>query len=286
MKILFWILAIASIAFGFFMTIVGYFADGLGLYCTVFGKVFCILGRFAVLVSIVCIVLGIIKLRKGNVKKAVLFALAGVAYSAIILGGTYLDEAVHTMLMERDIAARDEQLYGEGWDAAPAIDGIPELYQEELNKIYVTVRDKWSADQMINIATTEMEKYYGDAPLDNIGFILMDVNADGFDELMIGTTAPVEEGGTAIFCMYSDPECPHDTLNGVEGALYYLHPGEDGTYVAEIGGSYMPEDGGTKGSWLLGAYEDERIVDITHQEGSMDPAGRLTLEMIPFSQYK
>ena len=286
MKILFWILAIASIAFGFFMTIVGYFADGLGLYCTVFGKVFCILGMFAVLVSIVCVVLGIIKLRKGNVKKAVLFALAGVAYSAIILGGTYLDEAVHTMLMERDIAARDEQLYGEGWDAAPAIDGIPELYQEELNKIYVTVRDKWSADQMINIATTEMEKYYGDAPLDNIGFILMDVNADGFDELMIGTTAPVEEGGTAIFCMYSDPECPHDTLNGVEGALYYLHPGEDGTYVAEIGGSYMPEDGGTKGSWLLGAYEDERIVDITHQEGSMDPSGRLTLEMIPFSRYK
>ena len=286
MKILFWILAIVSITVGFFVTIVGYFADGLGLYCTVFGKVFCILGMFAVLVSIVCVVLGIIKLRKGNGKKAVLFALAGVAYSAIILGGTYLDEAVHTMLMERDIAARDEQLYGEGWDAAPAIDGIPELYQEELNKIYVTVRDKWSADQMINIATTEMEKYYGDAPLDNIGFILMDVNADGFDELMIGTTAPVEEGGTAIFCMYSDPECPHDTLNGVEGALYYLHPGEDGTYVAEIGGSYMPEVGDTKGYWLLGAYEDERIVDIMHQEGSMDPTGRLTLDMIPFSQYK
>ena len=286
MKILFWILAIVSIPFGFFMTIVSWFADGLGLAGTPIGQVVNIAGMLSLVVSIVCVVLGIIKLRRKDVKKAVIFALVGVAYSAIILGGTYLDEAVHTMLMERDIAARDEQLYGEGWDAAPAIDGIPELYQEELNKIYVTVRDKWSADQMINIATTEMEKYYGDAPLDNIGFILMDVNADGFDELMIGTTAPVEEGGTAIFCMYSDPECPHDTLNGVQGELYYLHPGEGGTYVAEIGGSYMPEVGDTKGYWLLGAYEDERIVDIMHQEGSMDPTGRLTLDMIPFSQYK
>ena len=286
MKILFWIFSILSIIVGFYMTVVGFFADGLGLYGTVFGKVCCILGVVAVLVSIVCVVLGIIRLRKGNVKKAVLFALAGLAYSAIILAGMFVDEAVDSLRMEKDIAERDKQLYGEGWDAAPAIDGIPELYQEELNKIYVMVRDKWTADQMINISTTEMEKYYGDAPLDNIGFILMDVNADGFDELMIGTTAPVEEGGTAIFCMYSDPQCPHNTLDGVEGELYYMHPGEDGTYVAEIGGSYMPEDGGTKGYWLLGAYEDERIVDINHQEGSMDPAGRLTLEMIPFSQYK
>jgi hypothetical protein len=115
----------------------------------------------------------------------------------------------------------------------------------------------------------------------------MDVNADGCDELMIGTTAPVEEGGTAIFCMYSDPECPHDTLNGVQGELYYLHHGEGGTYVAEIGGSYMPEVGDTKGAWLLQAYEEgERFVGVAHYEGALDPSGRLTLEMIPFSQYK
>jgi hypothetical protein len=241
---------------------------------------------FSVVVSIVCAVLGIIKLRKGHVKKAVTFAVVAVAYPAVILAGMYIDDAVHGVLMERDIANRNEQIYGENWDAPPAIEGVPEFYQEVLNKFYVAVRDEWSGDQMIGMSTMEMEKYYGDASLDNIGFILMDVNADGFDELMIGTTAPVEEGGTAIFCMYSDPECPHDTLNGVQGELYYLHPGEGGTYVAEIGGSYMPEVGDTKGYWLLGAYEDERIVDIMHQEGSMDPTGRLTLDMIPFSQYK
>ena len=154
-------------------------------------------------------------------------------------------------------------------------------------KFYVVVRDEWSSDRMTDMSTTEMEKYYGDASLDNIGFILMDVNADGCDELIIGTTAPVEEGGTAIFCMYSDPENPHDTLNGVQGELYYLHSVEDGAYVAEIGGSYMPEVGDTKGAWLLHAYsEGEKFVGIDHYEAALDPAGRLTLEMIPFSQYK
>ena len=46
------------------MSISGYFADGLDLYSTGFGKVIYILVLFALLVSIACVVLGIIKLRK------------------------------------------------------------------------------------------------------------------------------------------------------------------------------------------------------------------------------
>ena len=285
MKILFWILAITSLPVGLFMSFVSWVAESLGLSGTGIGVIVCYAGMFSVVVSIVCAVLGMIKLRKGNVKKAVIFALVGVAYSGIILGGMYIDEAVHAVMMDRDIAARDEAMYGEGWDSAPAIDGIPELYQEVLNKFYVAVRDEWPRDQIVDVATTEMAGYFGDASLDNIGFILMDVNGDGVDELMIGTTAPVDESGTAIFCMYSDPKCPHNTLDGVEGQIFYLHPGQGSTHMAEIGGSYVPEDG-IKGYWLLGAYEDDRIVDINFQEGTLDPANRLTLEMIPFSQYK
>ena len=286
MKILFWILAVVSILIGLFVSIVCYMSHGLGLTGTGFGKIVCMVGMLAAVICIICTVLGIKRLRKGDAKKAVVFAVAGLVYCGIIIGGIFLDDAVDTLLLKKSIAERNAQLYGENWDAPPAIEGVPEFYQEVLNKFYVAVRDEWSGDQMIGMSTMEMEKYYGDASLDNIGFILMDVNADGFDELMIGTTAPVEEGGTAIFCMYSDPENPHDTLNGVQGELYYLHSVEGGAYVAEIGGSYMPEVGDTKGYWLLGAYEDERIVDIMHQEGAMDPAGRLTLDMIPFSQYK
>ena len=51
------------------MTSVGYFGEGLGLYSTVIGQVIYILSMLSLLVSTVCAVLGIIKLRKGNVKK-------------------------------------------------------------------------------------------------------------------------------------------------------------------------------------------------------------------------
>ena len=66
MKILFWVLAIASIPFSLFITIVSWFANGLGLSGTPIGQVVTIVGMFAAVVSIVCVVLGIIKLCKGN----------------------------------------------------------------------------------------------------------------------------------------------------------------------------------------------------------------------------
>ena len=85
MKILFWLLAIASIPFSLFMTIVSWFANGLGLSGTPIGQVVTIVGMFAAVVSIVCVVLGIIKLCKGNVKKAVTFAVVAVAYGLSLL---------------------------------------------------------------------------------------------------------------------------------------------------------------------------------------------------------
>lgn len=279
MKVLFWLLAIVSIPVGWFMTVVSVFSHGLDLYGTGFGLILCFVGMFSVVVSVVCAVVGFLKLRKGNVKKAVIFALAGVLYSAIVLGGIYIDDVIHGVRLERDIAAREEQMYGEGWNAAPNIEGIPELYQEILNKVYVMVRDKWPSDQLMDLALTAMVEYYGEESLDNIGFLLMDVNGNGNQELLIGTTSPAEEGGTVIFSMYSDPENPFINLHSLEGEVYYLHAGEtEGTYAAEIGG----EDA----AWLLGAEEGDSLVDIHYQEGTLDPAERLTLELIPFSQYK
>lgn len=278
MKILFWIFAILSIPAGFFTSIVCYFSQGLGLTGTVIGDIVCIAGMFSIFVSVICAVLGVIKLRKGNVKKAVAFALAGVAYSGIILAGIFIDSSVDTVLMEKDTAVRNEQLYGENWDDAPAIEGIPKLYQQELSKYYAAIRDKWPSDQLMDLGAVAMSDYYGDASLDNIGFVLMDLNGDSVNELLIGSTAPVEEGGTVIFCIYSNPENPFLNLTSTEGETYYLHSGEvDGVYVAEIGGA--------DASWLLKAKDGESILDITYQEGVMNSADRLVLEMTPFSSY-
>lgn len=278
MKILFWALTILLIPVGLFVSFISYVARELGLYGTNFGEAVCIAGMVALVVCVICGGLGIVKLRKGNVKRALTFVLIGVIYCGIIGGLMVVDEVVHTKQLEDDIENRNEELYGENWNSPPAVEGIPGHYEELLNKFYAVVRDAWPAEELMMLGVVSMAEHYGDIPLDNIGFALKDLNGDSVDELIIGTTASVE-GGTVIFCICSDPENPHYSISSVEGEIYYLHSGEaDNTYVVEIVGR--------DAAWVIGSAEDETTLDIAYEEVSMDSAGRLTLDLVPFSQYK
>lgn len=78
-------------------------------------------------VSFVCMVLGMIMLHKGKVKKAVVFALVGTVYSSIVIVGVFIDDAVDTRLLEKDIEERNNQLYGEKWKISSSLAGIPKL---------------------------------------------------------------------------------------------------------------------------------------------------------------
>lgn len=279
MKYLFWILLILSIPVGLFTSIISFFIQGLGFSGTVIGEVADILGMFSFVVCIVCLVLGIIRLRKGNVKKAIVCTLVALGYCAAIWAGIVIDEALITVMHNKSVAEREEQMYGENWNDAPAIGGIPPLYQEVLNKYYAVVRDRWSGDALMDLGAVAMADYYGDSPLDNIGFALMDLNGDNLDELVIGAVAQPGKQGSEVFCIYFDPENPHYFINSVEADVYYLHAGEsDGTYAAEIAGSDM--------AWVIKPAESENDIDFNLREEAMDPSGRMTLELIPFSQYK
>ncbi len=279
MKVLFWILTILSIPVGLFISFFSYACRELGLYGTSLGDVVGIAGMLALVVCVICAVLGIIKMRKGNKKKAFTFVLIGVIYCAIIAGLVGVDEVVHTKRLEEDTASHNEEIYGRNWDSPSAMEGIPVYYEELLNEFYAVVRDEWPAEELMMVGAVSMAEHYGDMPLDNIGFLLKDLNSDGVDELVIGTTAPSEEGGTVIFCIFSDPKNPFQSISSVEGEIHYLHSGDDnGTYVIEIGGR--------NAAWVIGPAGSEAMLDITYQEGAMDPAGRMTLEMIPFSRYK
>ena len=156
MKILFWILAILSIAVGLFVSVVCYMSHGLGLTGTGIGEVVCIVGMLAAVICMICTVLGSKKLRKGDAKRAVVFAVAGLVYCGIIIGGIFLDDAVDTLLLKKSIAERNAQLYGENWDAPPAIEGIPEGYQKVLNKYYAVIRDQWPAERLMDLGAVSM----------------------------------------------------------------------------------------------------------------------------------
>ena len=278
MKILFWLLALASIPMGLFISIVSYLSHGLDLSYTWFGQVICFAGMLSVAISIVCAVRGIIKLHKGDVKKAVAAVLLGIAYAGTVFAGFYIENAVNTMIMNRDIARQKEEMYGENWDSDPAIGNIPEPYVKLLNEFYAIAKNELEYN-LVGFGLPSMPNYYGGAPLDNIGFSLMDVNGDNVNELVVGTAAPVEAGGTAIFCIYSDPEDPISTVFATEGEIYFLHFDEaEGKYLAEIDGQ--------DAAWQLLTIAGKSAVDIDYVEGAMDSAGRLTLDMIPFSLYK
>jgi len=279
MKILFWILAILTIPAGLFISFVCYMSHGLDLFGTGFGEIVCVVGMLTLPVCIACAVLGIIKLRKGSVKKAIALVLAGAAYCGIIIAGYFIDDAVDTMLLEKSIAERNEQLYGENWDAPPAIEGIPVLYQEILNKYYAIIRDEWTADQLTDLGAVSMAAHYGDVPLDNIGFVFMDLNGDNINELVIGAIVRAGEQGNKIFCIYSNPQNPSFALNSVEGQMYYLHTGE-------IADTYEVEIVGHDSAWVIETAEYENTFDFNLKAGKMNPSGRMTLDLIPFSSYK
>lgn len=278
MKILFGLFGLLSLAVSVFTTFMCWLADGLDVIATGIGEVIAVVGLAAVAVAIVGMILGIRSLRRSKGKQALLFALMGALFSGIIIGGFFLDEALMVMDLEKSHEAWAEETYGEGWDSPSAIEGIPEGYESVLNEIYVTVRDSWDADRLMNLGLMAMADYYGDDSLENIGFALMDLNGDGSDEAVIGTTAPME-GANVVFCVYENPENPCYAINSVEGYSYYLHEGEiDGTYTAERIGTNV--------AFAIKPAGADGEFDFDVLERVMDPAGRLILEMIPFARYK
>lgn len=279
MKILVWILAVVMIPAGLFASFIFYASFGLGLTSGTVGDILCIAGILTGVICIVGSVRGIKQMRKGNMKRAFAWLLAGAVFCGIISAGLGICSAVNSKRVEQIIAAEQAQLYGEGWDAPPAMEGIPENYVELMNQYYAIIKNEWPAEELM-FAAVAMADYYGDAPLDNIGFCFKDLNGDGIEELIIGTAEPTAEGGTVFFCVYygtGDLSC---TLDSEVGERYCLHAGEtEGSYVAEQIGSDLV--------WVIEpAVEGDEYVEITEQAGTMDPAGRLTLEMIPFARYK
>lgn len=73
----------------------------------------------------------------------------------------------------------------------------------------------------------------GDAPFDNIGYLLLDVDGDGTQELLIGTLVSDEFYAPIVFEMYtlSLDGSPVRVFSSMERARYYLC--EDNTFLFE-----------------------------------------------------
>lgn len=286
MKILFWILTVLMIPVylvcSFFFDMSGHIGGYGGPIGTV-ADIVCLLGSFTIVVGIIGLVLGIVWfVKKNQTKQAFLFTLMGLIYALVLFGCLFALEGVHDRQMDADIDERYREKFGENWDEPSNFSDIPEHYAFILNQCYVVVTECWPEEEIrsTNLNMYSMPEYYGE----NIGFILMDLNADGSEELLIGTANAVD-GGTLVFSGYTDPTNPYEIMNGVEGKMFYIHEGENSLYRAELCGTY--EDGtvitGTK-EFYLGAGDG--IFDWDYVDDELDASGRLTLEIIPFTDYR
>ena len=113
----------------------------------------------------------------------------------------------------------------------------------------------------------------GDAPFDNIGYLLLDVDGDGTQELLIGTLASDEFYAPIVFEMYTlSPEgSPVRVFTSQERARYYLC--EDNTFLFE-GANSAADSVSCSYSYAAGTLTEIPNTGALPQ----------TLSYIPFSQ--
>lgn len=246
-----------------------------------------IAGSMTAVVGLIGLALGVFFFsKKKRVRTAFLCAGAGLAYALVILAAIVVLDAAHSRAHSEQADARYRALYGENWDAPPAVKGLPEHYETILNQYYAVVSQSFSLERIkeTDLYAYTLPSHYGDCPEEEIGYALMDLDNDGAEELLIGKTLG-DDGATVIFTAYTDASNPYPVLTGAEGELYYLHPGSGGVYTVEIAGT--SEDGTPiTGAWILSQGTQEGGFDFAYSDVRLDADARMTLELTPFSQYK
>lgn len=140
-------------------------------------------------------------------KKAILcFALLMVcALSACSLSG----QNTTSPNDENESASASAEVLFPEFPAAPQDDAaaeVPAVYAELLDTYVAALNEKWDGSalmkQGLNLLALDL---YDGAPMDNIGYAVMDIDGNGTDELVIGTTASVTDDfyGKVIFDLYT-----------------------------------------------------------------------------------
>lgn len=152
-------------------------------------------------------------------------------------------------------------------DATAAYAGVFETYTTLLS-------EGWGGEELMAHDLPLLIMYcVGDAPFDNIGYLLLDVDGDGTQELLIGTLASDEFYAPIVFEMYTlSPEgSPVRVFSSQERARYYLC--DDNTFLFE--GSNSAADSVS----CSYSYADGTLTEIADTVAQLQ-----TLSYIPFSQ--
>ena len=152
-------------------------------------------------------------------------------------------------------------------------------YQEILTTYANALNEKWDGSSLMksNIDTLLLD-CYGDAPLENVGYAVIDLDDDGTEELVIGTTERLSDEfyGKLILALYT--RNGEGTMSPVFQSMArdrYYYTGEN--QFANLGSSGADDSVNITVKYAGGTLNDTGLVT--------DPADYVQMELTPMSQW-
>lgn len=152
-----------------------------------------------------------------------------------------------------------------------------EAYATVIGEYYAALSEGYDASQMMELGLNYMtaDRFFAE-PLEDIGYMVADLDEDGTEELVIGSLKDDEFYGKLIFSLYTLDEkgVPQLLFDSTERNRYYY---AGGVCFANLGSS------GWNSSFVTTLkLEDREMIDMTY---TTDPADYVQMELTPLAQW-
>ena len=165
-------------------------------------------------------------------------------------------------------------------EAVPAPEETPtveQAYAVVIGEYYTALEQRRNGAELMEAGLNYMAAdCYGDAPLENLGYAIADIDGDGVQELLIGTIKADEFYEKMVFSLYTMDENGVNKLvfDGTERNRYY-YAGEN--RFANLGSSAFNDSFETTVK-----LEEGEMIDMTYTTA---PESYVQPELTPFSQW-
>lgn len=214
-------------------------------------------------------------------KKIALFVLSIIMVFSLAACGTSSPAAPESPApAAKETAPAPEETQPEPEQPVPDPEETPtveQAYAVVIGEYYTALEQRWNGAELMEDGLNYMAAdCYGDAPLENLGYAIADIDGDGVPELLIGTIKADEFYDKMIFSLYTLDEDGVNRLvfDGTERNRYY-YAGEN--RFANLGSSASNDSFETTVK-----LEEGEMIDMTYTTA---PESYVQLELTPFSQW-
>lgn len=152
-----------------------------------------------------------------------------------------------------------------------------EAYATVIGEYYAALSEGYDAAQMMELGLNYMtaERFFAE-PLEDIGYVVTDLDEDGTEELVIGSLKDDEFYGKLIFSLYTldEKDVPQLLFDSTERNRYY--------YAGSFCFANLGSSGWNSSFVTTLKLEGHEMIDMTY---TTDPADYVQMELTPLAQW-